>query len=115
MDLPCTSLKSPERFRRIEFIFARYVKGRYRTRRMQRTQDASSAFDDWCTSEDAATFPWDPPITQKGFEQTQSLALDLEQKHPDFKAESRRKKMRYGTVKGGSRLRHETRPEMMPT
>jgi len=47
--------------------------------------DASSAFDHWCTSEDAATFPWDPPITQKGFEQTQSLALDLEQKHPDFK------------------------------
>lgn len=47
--------------------------------------DASSTFDTWCTSDDAAAFPWDPPITERGFQQTSYLAQELASKHVDFK------------------------------
>lgn len=47
--------------------------------------DASSTFDTWCTSDDAAAFPWDPPITERGFQQTNFLAQELASKHVDFK------------------------------
>ena len=39
---------------------------------------ADSSFDDWCLSEDAAMYPHDPPLTAKGIQQSEKLALALE-------------------------------------
>lgn len=46
--------------------------------------DCHEAFDPWATSQDAADFPHDPPITAKGMEQARKLAIDLENKNVHF-------------------------------
>ena len=40
---------------------------------------ADSSFNDWCLSEDAAMYPHDPPLTAKGIQQSEKLALALEE------------------------------------
>ena len=41
------------------------------------------------TSEDAAAFPFDPPVTERGFQQAKKLAGDLRRKHVSFKVRGR--------------------------
>ena len=46
---------------------------------MRHGERADSSFDDWCLSEDAAMYPHDPPLTAKGIQQSEKLALALEE------------------------------------